>query len=464
MARTTTYTQFLAAPPEAVWAVVGDPGRWPHWHPGITSVVLHGPAEPGTTGDCAPSGRMLGPLHRRTAEPFTITELTPGRAITIDQPDPLGRVRISWRLRPSGAGTELTQELTFTGPFAAPARAVLGRALEGDLRVSFARLARLSGIEPGPDALTVVIAGGTGSLGRHLAADLTCRAVRVVVLTRTPDPRLPFEQQRWDGETVGEWAAALDNPGPTAVVNLAGQLVDCRPTPANIAVLRDSRVRPTRALVEAAASLDRPLAHWVQASTTAIWSDAGETRCTESTPLPIGLPQMTGVARPWENALTGANTRHHVVLRTSVVLDPQAPALRMLCRLTSAGLGGRIGSGEQWFSWIHLADWLAVVRAALGLDPDVTLPSGIVVAATDFPVRNRDLMAALRRHLRRPPAPPTPAAVLRLGALVLRTDPALGLTGRHATSTVLREAGYRFRYPCLDDALRDLLPQRTRAS
>ncbi|SLJ65994.1 Polyketide cyclase / dehydrase and lipid transport [Mycobacteroides abscessus subsp. abscessus] len=75
MARTTTYTQFLAAPPEAVWAVVGDPGRWPHWHPGITSVVLHGPAEPGTTGDCAPSGRMLGPLHRRTAEPFTITEL-----------------------------------------------------------------------------------------------------------------------------------------------------------------------------------------------------------------------------------------------------------------------------------------------------------------------------------------------------------------------------------------------------
>ncbi|WP_433659440.1 DUF1731 domain-containing protein [Nocardia sp. CA-128927] len=80
------------------------------------------------------------------------------------------------------------------------------------------------------------------------------------------------------------------------------------------------------------------------------------------------------------------------------------------------------------------------------------------MAATDFPARNRDLMTALRRHLHRPPAPPTPAAILKVGAIFLRTDPALGLTGRHATSKVLRENGFTFRYPTLDEALTNLLP------
>ncbi|MFQ6392405.1 hypothetical protein ACLMAJ_03015 [Nocardia sp. KC 131] len=103
-----------------------------------------------------------------------------------------------------------------------------------------------------------------------------------------------------------------------------------------------------------------------------------------------------------------------------------------------------VGSGEQWFSWIHAEDWLTIVRAAIGLDPDRTLPNGILVAATEFPVRNRELMTALRRHLHRPP---TPAALPTVGAVPLRTAPALGLTGRHATSTVLREAVFRFRYP-----------------
>ncbi|MGY2062111.1 DUF1731 domain-containing protein, partial [Nocardia gipuzkoensis] len=87
----------------------------------------------------------------------------------------------------------------------------------------------------------------------------------------------------------------------------------------------------------------------------------------------------------------------------------------------------------------------------------VRIPDGILVAATDFPVRNRELMAALRRHLHRPPAPPTPALILRIGAVALRSDPALGLTGRHATSEVLPHTGFRFRHPTLDEALTDLI-------
>ncbi|WP_330184847.1 DUF1731 domain-containing protein [Nocardia sp. NBC_01503] len=462
MPRTTTYSQWIALPPERVWAVLGDPARWPEWNPAVTSVILHGAPGVGSTGDYLPRGRANEAVHGRFAKPFTIATYVPEREIGVEQPEPAGTMRIRWTLTPRDGGTEVSQRLTFTGASAAVARKVVGTLLETDAHTCFARLARLAGLRPAAAALTVVIAGGTGALGRTLAADLTCRGQRVRILTRRAVAELPYAQFEWDGRTSGEWAAALRNPGPTAVINLAGKLVDCRPTARNIAELRDSRVDSTRALVEASKTLDRPIDHWVQASTTAIWADAGEIRCTEGTPLPDpGLPQMTGVAQPWEEAFEGANAAHWTILRTSIVLDPDAPAMKRLVALTKAGLGGSVGPGTQWFSWIHLDDWLGIVRAALGLDPTVTLPNGILVAATDFPVRNRELMIALRRQLRRPWSPPTPAAALTIGAVLLRTDPALGLTGRHATSQVLRRSGFRFRYPTLDEALGNLLPART---
>lgn len=319
--------------------------------------------------------------------------------------------------------------------------------------------AHRGGASPGSGLPRVVIAGGSGSLGRLLAARLADLGHDVRIITRHRDPRLPFDQVVWDGRTVAGWADVLqsDDAAGVALVNLAGRLVDVRPTSANIIDLQRSRVDSTRALVEASRELDRPLVRWVQASTTAIWSDAGEQRVTEATPLPEpGLPQMTGVARPWEVATQGANADHLVLLRTSIVLDRHAPALQILARLTRAGLGGRVGSGRQWFSWIHHEDWQRVAVAALGLDPEVPIPEGPLVAAAPHPLRNADLMAALRRHLRRPPAPPTPAPLLRVGAVGLRSDPALALTGRHCTSEVLEEAGFTFAHPEIDSALAEI--------
>jgi uncharacterized protein len=468
MAGTTSYTQFMALPVERLWAVLGDPARWPEWNPVVAAVTLHGSPAAGVTGDYLPAGRLSAAVHGRLAKPFVITVREPGRELVIEQPEPAGTLRISWTLTARDGGAEVTQDIVLGGVSAPAFRRIIGDRLHAATPLAFARLARLAGVagqQPATetcaagaaDPLNVVIAGGSGALGRRIAADLTCRGHRVTILTRRIDPELPFFQVRWDGREVGDWADVLRAPGRTAVINLAGKLVDCPPTARNVAELRSSRVDSTRALVAAARRLDRPIDHWVQASTTAIWSDMGEVRCTESTPLPVGLPQMTGVAQPWEQAFEGANAAHRTILRTSIVLDPQSPALRRLAGLTRAGLGGRVGSGAQWFSWIHVTDWLALVRAALGLDPEVRLPDGVLVAATDFPVRNRELMAALRRHLHRPPAPPTPAPMLRLGAVLLRTDPMLGLTGRHATSEVLRHTGFRFRYPTLDEALTDLL-------
>jgi uncharacterized protein len=303
-------------------------------------------------------------------------------------------------------------------------------------------------------AVKVVVAGGSGALGRRLCADLAARGHEVVVLTRTPRPG-PHRQVAWDGATVGPWATELDG---AAVVNLAGELVDLRPTAKNLELLTRSRVEPTLALRAAAEQLDGPVPVWLQASTAAIHGDAGETLIDEDTPPADGPPQMAGVARAWEEAAAGAHATRQVVLRTSIAFDRDTPALNRLARLVRFGLGGRIASGRQWISWLHIDDWLGIARWSLGVDAlGAPPPSGVLLATAPNPVRNAELMAALRRVLHRPAAPPTPEPLLRLGAVLLRTDPALALTGRRAVSSRLAEAGFQFRHPRIDGALADLL-------
>jgi uncharacterized protein len=303
--------------------------------------------------------------------------------------------------------------------------------------------------------MKVVVAGGSGALGRRLCTDLTARGHDVVVLSRTPrEGRV--RHVPWDGRTVGPWARELAG---AAVVNLAGELVDRRPTRRNIDLLTRSRVEPTRALAAAAAALDEPVPVWVQASTAAIHGDAGDEIVTEATAPADGPPQMAGVARAWEDAAAGAPAQPQVVLRTSFVLDRDTPALDRLTGLVRWGLGGRIGNGRQWISWIHIEDWLAITRWSLGLADGVPAapPSGVLMATAPNPVRNRELMATLRRVMHRPAAPPTPAPLVRLGAVLLRTDPAIALTGRRTVSTTLAEARFPFRFPRLEEALTDLL-------
>lgn len=276
----------------------------------------------------------------------------------------------------------------------------------------------------------------------------------MAILTRSARPGLPYRQVEWDGVTVGPWAAELDR---AALINLAGALVDRRPTAANTELLKRSRVGPTRALASAAATSATPPTVWVQASTLAIYGDAGDTVLDETAQAADGPPQMSGVARAWEAAADGVAADRQVVIRTGIVLDRDTPALNRLAGLARWGLGGRIASGRQWVSWIHISDFLAVVRRALD---DDTL-SGVVHVASPHPVRNAELMAEFRKVLHRPAAPPTPAALVRLGAVVLRTDPALALTGRRCVPTRLLDADFVFAYPKLDQALEDLLSVRS---
>jgi uncharacterized protein len=154
----------------------------------------------------------------------------------------------------------------------------------------------------------------------------------------------------------------------------------------------------------------------------------------------------------------GAAAGRLVVLRTGIVLDAGTPAMDRLTTVTRLGFGGRIGSGRQWVSWLHVADFLGTLGFLLDRD-DV---HGVVHVTSPAPARNGDLMAALRARLHRPWAPPTPAPLVRLGAVLLRTDPALALTGRRCVPRRLQDAGYDFLHPSLPGALAALLDAEER--
>lgn len=296
--------------------------------------------------------------------------------------------------------------------------------------------------------MKVVIAGGSGTLGTALSDHLAGQGHEVVVLSRREGGGR-HRRVLWDGRTVGAWATELEG---ASVVNLSGALVDRRPTPEGIALLTRSRVEPTRALVEASKRLDRPVFSWLQASTLSMHSDTGDQVLTEDTPVDVGLPQMTGVATAWEAAVDGANAEHLTVTRTSVVLDRDTPALDRLSLLVRMRVGGTVGTGRQWFSWIHIEDWLRAADLALAGELD-----GVVNLTSPNPVTNREFMATLRRVLGVRWALPAPAFLTHVGSVALRTDPRLALTGRRGRPARLLDAGFEFHHPDLEPALRDLL-------
>ncbi|MEW4571352.1 TIGR01777 family oxidoreductase [Tautonia sp. JC769] len=299
----------------------------------------------------------------------------------------------------------------------------------------------------------IVIAGGTGFIGSSLARHLTAQGYEVVALGRTanPDGGNP-RHAKWDGRTPGDWSRWLD--GADAVVNLAGRSVDCIKTPDHCDEILRSRVDATRAIGAALAQTENRPPVWVQMSTAHIYGDPGEQRITEGDAFGYGLAPTVG--RAWEAALAESLPQgmREVRLRTSFVVGRGGGAMASLTRIARLGLGGRVGSGRQGFSWIHEADMNAIIQAAVEDDRY----AGPYICSAPSPVSQAEFMRALRQALGIPIGLPAPAWLVRLGApLVLRTDPDLALYGRYVYPERLLAAGFTFRYPELDAALREVV-------
>lgn len=315
--------------------------------------------------------------------------------------------------------------------------------------------------------MRVVVAGGSGLIGRALVADLLRSGHEVDVLTRNPrraKQRLPADARvvEWDGGKNG--SSAPDLSGADVVVNLCGLPVGPRPwTPWRRRAILASRVEPARALNRGIAALpdDRRPHAYVSASGTDWYTDReGDSATETSAPLPRASvsehereePFLVAVCRAWETAAVEAEALglRVVVLRTSFVLARGSPLLRLFALPFRLGLGGPIGSGDQWFSWVHIDDVVGLYRLAI----EDERARGALNAAAPIPCRERELAASMARALHRPNWLHVPAWPIRLA---LGEQSTLALGSRRVAPAAALELGYRFRFAELDRATEAVL-------
>jgi uncharacterized protein (TIGR01777 family) len=271
-----------------------------------------------------------------------------------------------------------------------------------------------------------VIAGGSGFIGRALARELLAGDFEVVVLTRSPRKQTGgIREVFWDGKNSGEWVQVLD--GAEAVVNLAGRNIKCPHTPENLRELTASRVDSVLAIAAAF--------HQCEANSAARLGAGGCHRILWRPTRPVvrrkfsgmGDDTLAGICKPWEAAFNSASApdTRRVLLRIGFVLGRDGGALPLLAGLTKWFLGGTVGSGRQFISWIHVAD---LTRMFIEASSATNWPAHSTPSA-QTPVTNREFMRELRRALHRPWSPPAPEWAVRLGARLMGTEPSLALTG-----------------------------------
>lgn len=304
----------------------------------------------------------------------------------------------------------------------------------------------------------VILAGGSGFLGRALGRALSAGGWEVVVLTRDPDRVAPSDETpalrgvMWNGETGGAWAAELE--GAAALVNLAGRSINCVHSLENSREILDSRLNTVKALAKGYARAKNPPPVWVQCSATGFYGNAGDRFCEES--LPSGPGFLAEVCRQWEEAFAALELPEvrRVVLRLGPVLDQKTGPFPAMLDLTRKFLGGAAGSGRQFLSWIHRDDAVAAFAAAVNR-PELT---GTYNLCAPGPVTNAEFMRELRAAVGRPWVPPAPEFVVRFVARHhFFTDGNLALHGQRCTSQKLLAAGFKFTHPAVGGAIRDLL-------
>jgi uncharacterized protein len=304
----------------------------------------------------------------------------------------------------------------------------------------------------------IILAGGSGFLGGLLARHFSER-YEVVVLTRSPVPgRAAVREVAWDGCTLGEWAREMD--GALAFINLAGRSVDCRYHAKNRRLILDSRLHPTRVLGAAVARCARPPQVWLNASTATIYKHSLDRPMDEATgeigPTPEAKDEFSvEVAQAWERVFFEANVgaTRKVALRTAMVLglgrNSVFPVLRRLVRL---GLGGRMASGAQFVSWIHDQDFCRAIDWLISRD-DL---SGPVNLTAPNPLPNYEMMRILRNVYGKTVGLPAALWMLEAGAFFLRTETELIIKSRRVVPGRLLASGFQFRFPKIEEALRDL--------
>ncbi|MFA5111063.1 MAG: TIGR01777 family oxidoreductase [Desulfobaccales bacterium] len=299
--------------------------------------------------------------------------------------------------------------------------------------------------------MKIFMTGGTGFVGTYLSQELARQEHTITILTRRAKPPTPAQPgiSYLTGNPTqdGPWMAAV--PEHDWIINLAGASIFERWTEAKKKEIFESRVRTTRNLVTALAAGDR---RQFLCSTSAVgfYGPRGEEELTEDSPPQDGF--LGELARLWEGEAMRAQELgvRVVITRFGIVLGKDGGALGQMAPMFRRFLGGPLGSGQQWFSWIHRQDHARAYDFILA-HPEITGP---VNFTAPHPVRNEDLTKALARVLHRPAVFKAPAFMLRL---MLGEFAETLLTGQKVLPKRLLDAGFKFKFPFIEVALKDLL-------
>ncbi len=297
-----------------------------------------------------------------------------------------------------------------------------------------------------------LITGGTGFVGKQLTSRLLREGYEVTVLTRSlkdtqvTHPQISYLQG--DPTQKGPWQEKVSHHD--AVINLAGASIFAKWTEEHKKAIRESRIKTTKNIVEA---IPAPLSHsftLFSASAVGYYGFTKDEELTEESP--PGNDFLAQVAKEWEDeALQARNKGVRVVIsRFGIVLGEKGGALGQMVPLFKKYLGGPIGDGNQWFSWIHIKD---LAEAFIFLSKQPTL-SGPFNFCAPNPVRNKELAKALGKVLNKPSFMPAPGFLVKL---VLGEFGSVILKGQRVIPRRLLDKGFQFQYPHLEKALQDIL-------
>ncbi|MFZ0828366.1 MAG: TIGR01777 family oxidoreductase [Verrucomicrobiia bacterium] len=300
----------------------------------------------------------------------------------------------------------------------------------------------------------IVLAGGSGFLGRILGKAFVARGDEVAVLTRSPHQRNDCVTEiAWDGKSPGDWTRVIN--GSDVVINLAGKSVDCRYHASNRLAIMESRVDSTRVLGQVIGECKQPPALWLNSSTATIYKHSLDQPMDEAAAIGATAEVKDAfsieVACAWEKVFNEAQTPNtrKVALRTAMVLGPNGGVFPVLRRLTQLGLGGKMGNGRQYVSWIHAEDFCRSIEWIMSK----TEFYGAVNVAAPHPLPNLEMMRAFRHLCGIPFGIPATAWMLELGAFVVRTETELMIKSRRVVPGRLLASGFQFHFQNMAGAL-----------
>ena len=372
--------------------------------------------------------------------PYQFRDVLSSQGLMTLPPRVIGWWRHTHRYSDAGRGTTRVHDIVDTTVPAVALRSTFAyrhRQLADDLA------AHSASAVAGARELTIAITGSSGLVGTALAAFLSTGGHRVVRLVRG-EPTNDNERRWLPSEPAADLLDGVD-----AVIHLAGESIAGRFTEEHRRAIRDSRIGPTRRLAEVAASTGGRLTTFISASAVGFYGyDCGDTELDEDSPRGDGF--LAEVVADWESATAPAAEAglRVVAVRTGIVQAAAGGTLKLLRPLFAAGLGGRLGSGRQWLSWISIDDLLDIYYRAIY---DTRL-AGPVNAVAPEPIRNRDYTAALASTLHRPAVLPVPSIGPRL-LLGRQGARELAEANQRVRPAVLQTLGHRFRQGAVRDAL-----------